>query len=230
MRPVVREQELGIGRQPEIVALLLDPLDRCTARRTPGPIGRQGQLVFVEEGLVADRVPPRVLGKIDVAGLLHAAPDRLRGRVVARLGRAHALGDARLKQLGHRLELGGRPIGQRLWVYAELGSRLLHLLSMLVHTGREMNVETVDRPKAGDRVRGDQLVGVADVRRPVGVGNCRRDREGRPIGHDTRGARRIGSGRRRFRLAPAGDLVSHTAQRDKAGPVKMPSVPRSPSR
>ena len=180
---VVRQQAIGVGRELEVIALLLDPIDRRAAGRALRPLGIDRQLVLGEIGLVAHRVPARVFVEVDVAGFAHAGPDRLRGDPVARLRRAHALVDMRADDVGHRLELRRRLVGQRLRRDPAPRRRLLHLLAVLVHAGHHQRVVAVERLEAADRVGRDQLVGVADVRRAVGVGDRRRDREGGPVGH-----------------------------------------------
>ena len=52
---------------------------------------------------------------------------------------------------------------------------------MLVGPGLEPHVAALRALKAGDDVGGDRLIGVADVRRPVGVADRGRDVEG--LGH-----------------------------------------------
>ena len=48
-----------------------------------------------------------------------------------------------------------------------------HLQAVLVGAGQEADVETVEPLEPGDRVGGDVLVGVPDVRRAVGVRRSR---------------------------------------------------------
>ena len=60
-------------------------------------------------------------------------------------------------QLGGRNALGRGGLG--------------HLQAVLVGAGQEAHVEAVEPLEPGDRVGGDVLVGVPDVRRAVGVGD-----------------------------------------------------------
>ena len=48
---------------------------------------------------------------------------------------------------------------------------LQHLDAVLVGAGEEEHVVAVEPHEAGDRVGGDRLVGVADMRRAVGIGD-----------------------------------------------------------
>ena len=75
---VVGEQLVGVGGQPEEVGLLLGPRHRRAGLgRDPHPVGADGGLGLGEEAFVADRVPALVGVEIDVAGLVHPAPDLL---------------------------------------------------------------------------------------------------------------------------------------------------------
>ena len=62
-------------------------------------------------------------------------------------------------------------------VRPSLTRRLLHLQAVLVGAGEEEHVLAVEPLEARDRVGGDRLVGMADMGRPVGVGDGRRDVE-----------------------------------------------------
>ena len=53
------------------------------------------------------------------------------------------------------------------------GCRLLHLLTMLVHAGDEKHVIAVEPLEARNGIGGNPLIGVADVRRAIGIGNGR---------------------------------------------------------
>ena len=59
-----------------------------------------------------------------------------------------------------------------------LGGGLQHLAAVLVGAGEEEHVMAVEPHEAGDRVGGDRFVGVADMRRAVGIGDRRGDVEG----------------------------------------------------
>ena len=61
--------------------------------------------------------------------------------------------------------------------------RLLDLQSVLVRAGHEEDVIAIDALEARDRVGGDDLVGVADMRSAIRVGNGRREVEFLFVGH-----------------------------------------------
>src|SRR6478735_12701201 len=88
MRLVMGEELVLIGREPEEIALLLDPLDRRSLRRQLLAVGSFRQLAFVVIGFVAHRVPAGILAEIDIAVRLHAPPQLLAGALVALLARA----------------------------------------------------------------------------------------------------------------------------------------------
>ena len=60
-------------------------------------------------------------------------------------------------------------------VSPSLLGRPLHLLAVLVHAGDEQHVIAVEPLEARDRVGRDALIGMADMRRAIGVGNGRGD-------------------------------------------------------
>ena len=56
-----------------------------------------------------------------------------------------------------------------------LRRRLQHLDAVLVGAGEEEHVVAVEPHEAGDRVGRDRLIGMADMRRPVRIGDRRGD-------------------------------------------------------
>ena len=199
IRPLVKlEQLVLIGREPEEIALLLHPFDRRAGLR------RHAHLLLVEMrlvlgviGLVAHRIPAGIFVEIDVAVLLHPLPDRLRGAVVALLGGADEVVVRAVHPLDHGLETAARcdrrsccggqapPCAAVCWIFWPCSSVPV----------RKIDVVAVEPHEAGDGVGGDHLIGVADMRRPVRVGNRGGDVEG------LFSVSRDALGRRRFRLA-----------------------------
>ena len=174
---VMGEEPVGVGRQPEEPALLLDPLHRRAGRAEFRPVRAIGELALVEIGLVAHRVPARIFRKIDVAVGGHALPDRLYRARVTRLRRAHDVVGPRIEEFAHRLEFRRDPVdeGQRRHAFARRG--LLNLEAKFVHAGDEQRLAPVEPHEALDRVGRDPLVSVADMRRAVGVRDRCRDVE-----------------------------------------------------
>ena len=170
MRLVVREQPLGVRRQPEEVGLLLGPRHRgARLDRDPGTVGEDLELVVGEEALVAHRVPAGVRVQVDVARGVHPVPD-LDGRLdVVGVGGADEAVERDAELLLHRLEGVGVAPGEVGGRDALGGGRLGHLEPVHVGSGQEADVEAVEPLEPRNRVGGDLLVGVADVRCPVGV-------------------------------------------------------------
>ena len=88
-----------------------------------------------------------------------------------RLRRAHDVVGAGVQHLAHRLELGRDAVDERLRRQALARRGLLHLQAMLVHAGDEQRLAPVEPHEALDRVGRDALIGVADMRRAIGVGD-----------------------------------------------------------
>ncbi len=165
------EQLLPIRGEPEEVALLLDPFDRRAGRAAPLAAGSDADLGLAVVRFVADRVPAGVFGKVDVAGLRHPLPDRLRSAIMPRLGRADEIVVAALEPLDHGAEPRHGALDQLAGRNAGLGRGLLHFSAVLVGPGEKEHVVTVEPHEAGDRIGRDRLVGMADVRGPIGIGD-----------------------------------------------------------
>ena len=83
---------------------------------------------------------------------------------MARLGGAHHMVGAGVERGAHLVELRRVAVGQSLRREAFLRRGLLHLEAVLVRARDEEHVLAVEPLEAGDRVGGDALVGVADMR------------------------------------------------------------------
>ena len=165
------EQPLGEGGELEEIALLLDPFDRRALRTEPHPLVVEAGFALVVIGLVAHRVPAGIFVEIDVAGRLHALPDRLRGTVMARLGGADEFVVGAIEPLHHGLEARHVALDQFARRHVLLRRRLQHLDAVLVGAGEEKYISPIKPHEAGDGVGGDGLVGVADMRRAVRIGD-----------------------------------------------------------
>ena len=180
---VVRQQLVLVGGQLEEIRLLLRPFDRRALRPATDAVVAEDRLALVVVGLVAHRVPAGVLLQEDIARLVHAPPDLFAGAVVARLGGADEVVVRQAEQPGHLAEALGVAVGQLARRQALLGGRLLHLQPVLVGAGEEIDVLAVEALKARDGIGGDRLVGVADMRLAVGIGDGRGDVELRAPAH-----------------------------------------------
>ena len=181
------EQPVGPGRQLEEVRRLLDPVDlRATRSGTALAVGADLRLALDEIGLVAHRVPAGVAAEIDVARGHQPLPQRLAGRIVARLGRA----DEVVRRVVHRLdevaERLAHLVGEGLRLEARGGSGLLDLLAVLVGAGQEMHVAPVQPHEAGQHVAGERRVGMPDMGHIVHVVDGRGDVIGIAAGHGDR--------------------------------------------
>ena len=175
VRFVMGKQPVLKRREPEEIAFFLDPLDGRALRRQFPAVRTFLQLAFVVEGLVAYRIPAGIFVEIDVARRLHAPPQLLRRAlmtlfarrdeiVVGAIEHAHHLAEFRrvaVSELGRRDALGPR--------------RLEHLDAVLVGAGEEEHVPALQAPEARKRVRRHGLIGMADVRRIVRIGDRRGD-------------------------------------------------------
>ena len=187
MALVVRQQLVLVVGQLEEKGLLLRPFDRRALRAAADLVLADDRLALVVERLVAHRVPAGVVLQEDVARLLHAPPDLLRRAVVALLRRADEVVVGQAEQPRHLAEPLGVAVGKLARGQSLLRRRLLHLEAVLVGAGQEVDVLAVEPLEARDGVGRDRLVGVADMRHAVGIGDRRRDVEFRAPAHGTYG-------------------------------------------
>src|SRR6185437_7025111 len=102
---------------------------------------------------------------------------------MAWLGRANDIIRHRIKSLPHGGELRRRAICQKLRRGGFARCGLLHLLAMLVHARDEQRVIAIEALEARDCIGRDPLIGMADMRRPIGIGNGGGDVERPATGH-----------------------------------------------
>ena len=194
---VQSEQTVLVGRETEGVVGLLGPLHRGAGlRRLTGAVVQKRGLGFGVEGLVTNRIPPRVRVEVDVARCGHLFPDRLAGDLMIGVGGADEPVVRDVQDLVEVLEHVGVPSRELADVDALFDRCLLHLQTVLVGAGHEEHFMTVQPLEAGERVRGDVLVRVADVRSAVGIRDRCRDVERRSFrAFRGSGVRARGSGR-----------------------------------
>ena len=106
------------------------------------------------------------------------------------------------------------------------------------HAGDEQHVAAVEPHESGDRVRRDALIGVADMRRAIGVGDRGGDVETLALGHAgivlespfleiALGARtsKGGARRRKFPQIPTGHAISCRGCRSRPHALRRESCP-----
>ncbi len=103
--------------------------------------------------------------------------------MVTRLRRAHDVVGGRVEPFAHGGELRRGAVGELLRGHALARRRLLHFLAVLVHAGDEQRVVAVEPLEPRDRIGRDPLIGMADVRRPIGIRDRGRDVEFAAAGH-----------------------------------------------
>ena len=103
--------------------------------------------------------------------------------MVALLGGADEIVVRAVQPLDHGLEARRVALDQLLRRHAFPVRGLQHLDAVLVGAGEEINVVAVEPHEAGDRVGRNRLVGVADMRRAVRIGDGRRDVIAGLVGH-----------------------------------------------
>ena len=149
MRLVMGEQSVLIGRQPEEIALLLDPLDRRPLRRQFLAVVRGLlELALVVIGLVAHRVPAGIFVEIDVAVLLHAPPQLLASALMPLLAGADEIVVGAVERGDHVAETWRVAVGKLCRGDALLLRRLQHLDAMLVGAGQEKHVHALQAAEA----------------------------------------------------------------------------------
>ena len=173
---VQREQPVLIGGELEEVALLLDPLDRRALRTAAHIVLADDGFLLGVIGFVAHRIPAGIDVDIDVAVLLHPVPDHLHRLVMRGLGGADEAVERNVEALVHLLEPAARCASPAAAVGHSLGlGGLDHLLAVLVGAGQEEDVLAVEPLKARQRIGRDRLIGVADMRLAIRIGDRGRD-------------------------------------------------------
>ncbi len=104
---------------------------------------------------------------------------------MALLGGADVVVVRALEPLHHGLEARDVAVGELAGLEPLASRRLVHLDAVLVGAGQEKDVVAVEPHEARDGVGGDHLIGVPDMRRPVGVRDRRRDVEMGLVCHRT---------------------------------------------
>src|SRR5262245_27743600 len=96
---------------------------------------------------------------------------------MARLGSSNEIVVRAVHALDHGAEPLDVAVDQLARRHPLFGGGLLDLLAVFVGTGEEKNIIAVEAHETRNRVRGDRLVGMSDMRCAVGVGNCGGNKE-----------------------------------------------------
>ena len=182
--PGIKVEQLAlIGGETKKIALLLDPFDRCSLRTNPVPVIVQPRFILIVIRLIPHRIPTGIFVQVNIAGRFHALPDTDRCAMVALLRRPNELVVRAVEALNHRLE--ARDIAFDQIPRRELFFRrsLQHLHAMLVRAGEKEHLIPVKPHEPSYGIGRDRLIGVADMRWAIGVGNGRRNVVARLVSH-----------------------------------------------
>ncbi len=174
---VKRQQLVGVFRELEEIAGLLHPLHRRARRRQllARVVGVVRQLALVEISLVPHAVPTGIAVEVNIAGIGQHFPDRLARLDVAGLRGADEIIVGEVQRPRHLPKMGGVLIAKSLGLHPGGDGGFLDLLAVFVSAGQEVHIEPVQALKARHHVGRDRLVGMAQVRQAVHIGNRRGD-------------------------------------------------------
>ena len=161
-------------RQLEII-ILFGRLGDLTVDLGPGAVRRP--VLVRQELLLTGRIPVGLLAFVDEALVEKLLQELLDDLLMPRFGRADVVVVRDVQVSQHALEDRGDLIDEHLRLDAALQGRLLDLLAMLVESGDEVDWAAAHAHVPGDHVGEDFLVGMAEVRRAVGVVDGRGDVE-----------------------------------------------------
>ena len=176
--------------KPGIKAILIYPMNALAtdqARRIADALTRISSLHGVRAGLYADKQPQNPAHEVTEDSVITHRETMQRNPPDILLTNYKMLDYLLLRGRDKPLWAQNDPETLRFLVVDEMHTfdgaqgadlalllrRLLHLLAVLVRAGQEAHVPPVEPLEAGHRVRGDVLVGVADVRLAVRVGDGR---------------------------------------------------------
>ena len=168
----VPDQIVLEAAHPEEVVLLLDPVDRAPAVRA-GPA--RAEVLLGPVPLLVDAVPPAVGIVVDVSPAIQAVEEGLYDALVPGLRRPDEAVVVDVHLPPRALEARGHPVAECLGFDGASRRLLLDLLTELVRPGEEEDPGTGLPVVAGERIREEGGVRVADVGFPGGVVDRGRD-------------------------------------------------------
>ena len=161
----VGHESVGVPAHAEEVRLLAGALDGSAA------VGASAvrRLRIGEEGFARLAVPALVAGFIDVALVIKALEQLLHGGNMAAVGRADKTVVGNVHPVPQSLDPAGGVVHKRLRCHASRRRLVLDLLPVLIGTGAEKHIVAHFPLEAGNGIRHNRLVGVAEVRLAGGV-------------------------------------------------------------
>ena len=167
------EPGLKLGKLEVVV--LLGRLRDLAVNLGPGSV--QVAILIGEELFLAGGVPVGLLPLINQALVEELLQELLHDLLVTRFGRTDIIVVRYVKIAEHALKDRGNLVDEDLGFNATLEGGLLDLLAVLVKTGEKVHLTAAHAHMARDHVGEDFLIGVAEVRRTVGIVDGRGDVE-----------------------------------------------------
>ena len=167
--------EPGLKLRKLEIVVLFGRLGNFAVNFGPGSIGVA--ILVGQELLLAGGVPVGLLPLVDQALVEELLQELLDDLLVARLGRADVIVVRDVQVTEHALKDRGDLIDEHLGFDAALEGGLLDFLAVLVQTGEEVHLVAAHAHVARDHIGEDFLIGMAEVRRAVGVVDGRGDVE-----------------------------------------------------
>jgi len=165
VRAVPLEQRFLVGREPEEVAALGEPLDRAAALEVVAVL----DLRVRNERLVGRKVPALVLPLVYITGVGDAADDLGHRILVAGFGGADEVVVRDLEGLPQGVIARDHAVGELNRFDALLAGRLLDLLPVLVGAGEKTNIGAREPFVTGKDIRHNRCIDVPDVGHVVDV-------------------------------------------------------------
>ncbi len=167
IRVDIVHQPVLVLAHAEKVVCFRDAVHRATAARL-GALAVD-QVLLREEPLAGHAVPAIVIRAVDLVAVIQVLQDPLHRLDMSRFGGADKVVVCDFQVLPEILETHDRLVHMCLRRHAALVGGLLHLLSMLVGTGQEMDRQACQPVVAGQHIGQDRGVGMADMRLVVHI-------------------------------------------------------------
>src|SRR4030095_10788836 len=167
------EQRLLVLRQAKVVTLLLQAFDFVAT----GWTFALNELALGYEDLVDGAVPAFVVAFVDIAVDGDAAPEFLRGPMMARLGRPDEIVVRDVQISTHLSKAGCHLFGENFRFHSSLPRRAFDLLTVFIRSRQKEHVIAEQPSRSCDGVSDHRRIRMPDVRLGVDVVDGRRDVE-----------------------------------------------------